>query len=1780
MSHKESKDDVTSSLPTMPHHLIASEDEMKVVASNLPERSLTCLHILGLPFTIAPHLTKQPHSPGHSRVPQHLHHAHTSSEQKDPIQRASSPAPRSHHYGPLCSGWLSLQKTAGKWKRMWCEYADGQITYRDDESSRKAKGQVAVTYIEAEVNPFKPQPNPNNTPPQLPVSPTGQRQASHNAQLLAPTPTATPQQLKEQQQMLQQSSEDALLPASPQLTTSVSSPLVPSTTTRAQPATPNRPTPIATHINGTPTGNGAVHSPRDDGLTDTLTRLALAPAPPQLAPSNSSNASPPSPSPVTFFSTPAASHHSSNLTSASKFDELYYAYLDSLDHPFTFKVYAPARVYYFRADTTEMRDNFVKTIRTHLLSSQLDNNPLFTKKHLASLAIASCLHEQFMLQLDRYNQLVKALAKMTMEDELPITSTRKEKSGVLCMETMSDGVVKWRDYYFVLFEGALFYYKDSKSTTPTGFITLRYATLTIDVSAIFRADFVFHVVTPLRTIACRTKHAVALAEWISALEATLAAHSIRGKDGGDKRGGGGRERIGSFGGLGMERQISGSSGGGGVVNTLTAAAGLGDRERSMSDNGTLYNAGGMSFVAGGERDKARSNAVLQNISKFIADIQSFNSLIANSTGLEGFRKFLNEERDRRSTLALDFYLATNEYIAVCTQVANAAGSSSSSSSPLAVSAADVASLGESIQSRFFTPNSVDTLLPYLPATLTSPFVTPLPASAYTTSLFDPLRKALSSLLTSDYLDFKRTPDYDALSAALSNSSSSLHHSDDRHVEPFDPASLQLFLLKVKGIKRSKEIKFPKKEQLWTIGRDKSNKLVIEDSRVSRSHARVEYTDSGCVYIDLGSSCLPESDTRVLTDKGFQYLGEIEEREQRGESVRYACYDASAQSIVYCEGDLKYAAPPERWVDFTHAATRRLWDATSNDYDSTVEANKTAANRLTLRTTPDHDMYVQPCSQTGTCTPGKESYYPPADTPPHKIAAQELVPSFECECVAKKRKCTHGYSHYRMYTGAPTGLSSISRTVDEKEQEALRHDTLQEGGGAVRRVSQQLKNPRRAMSAVSVAQSPAPSATSSGVAETGIHSRTASGVASSGPRSSPSSASRNSTDKSASPTSFDSVCRSLGLTTPVHADAFLELFGYWLGEGSMSHDNFTASGQSGSDAVLFVPCKDRDREYVRTLLGRLGLERGQHYTSSETTKRLKVSVTDRRWFRFFNNEFGVKYRNSRRYNKKEALFKQGMHSSQRRPWKGPPVSRQRVASESPASFTRSLSTTSRSCSRSTSGRSRASSDTSSYSSGTGVGVGLYCMERDPAIVSCIGCGTDACELMCDMCVHFAHEKRKAADWEDDWEDPPSDNDMVYLCESSVSVCSASDDSSSDEDEASLWVKREEKEEEDEPMPDQPMKDEPKDEPMEEVPADVIVVSSDDDDEEKKDEEKEELLDEEVDPVRSAKWLPDWALFGLDVRQLRLVIEGVRQADGHSAANAAQLKRLAAGDSVMEGSRRICTSGLRFRDQLVQACLHAGYSAYFTLNTRAGETRGFDAVPSDQHIYTEEEMKEALCLDPKRKFAPVRGKHDNWWVCYSEKLSAMLPAQDICFNGSSSPSRTREKKLYSGGWVAVHAEDGRVQQAKSQSKLGALLGVDQSVICIGNKTGYKVLGVWSILSQKQYDEQKSGAGSQPAAVAVPIPTQAADLYDEQRDGRVWCVKVKHDDHLIFVQRAHRNEKGVVTKVGRTMIVGNCGSKLNGKPVLRAQLKAGDVIELGQSTLIFQVKPKKRFRLFGGE
>ena len=576
-------------------------------------------------------------------------------------------------------------------------------------------------------------------------------------------------------------------------------------------------------------------------------------------------------------------------------------------------------------------------------------------------------------------------------------------------------------------------------------------------------------------------------------------------------------------------------------------------------------------------------------------------------------------------------------------------------------------------------------------------------------------------------------------------------------------------------------------------------------------------------------CVPEHDTRVLTNAGFLFLADIEARIDAGQPVLYACYDTSKQSIVYRPGQLTFPpAPPTRWVDFTHADTRRLWDpATSDDYGATEPASGVNANHLTLRTTPEHDMYVQLCTRYEKN--GHEQHEPRmcgrAAIPAHKMQAQELAPGYHCDCDAAGRTCTHGYSHYRMYTGAACGLHSTADVLSLSDRD----------------------DPH------------------SPVAQLGLHSK-------------------------------DELA------------AFLELFGYWLGDGSMSYHS--RAGLSSNDALCFAPRQSRDRAYLRSVLARLRLVCGQHYSSNESELRLEVRITEPRWFRFFDDEFGVAYSASRHYDRRLALLKQAMHSAQRRP---------STASSVSASAT----------------------------------------------------------------VSSTRARRRLS--------------------SSESVELAADSSGEDDEEDSS-------------------------------PCEVDPVDDD--------------------AAAPTKWLPDWSLFRLESDQLRLVIEGLRQAAGRQAA--------AAGGSEMQSSHVICTSSVGFRDQLVQACLHAGYSAYFELNSRAGDVCGYQAAGEQHSMYSQQEMEAALRVDSTLQFKPVRGKHDSWSVCYSEAVSELLPAQDVRFDGGVS--RLRQQ-------------------------------------------------------------------------AVAIATQPADLYDRKRDGRVWCVDVEHDDHLIFVQRAHRNASGVVTKAGRNMIVGNC-------------------------------------------
>jgi hypothetical protein len=86
------------------------------------------------------------------------------------------------------------------------------------------------------------------------------------------------------------------------------------------------------------------------------------------------------------------------------------------------------------------------------------------------------------------------------------------------------------------------------------------------------------------------------------------------------------------------------------------------------------------------------------------------------------------------------------------------------------------------------------------------------------------------------------------------------------------------------------------------------------------------------------------------------------------------------------------------------------------------------------------------------------------------------------------------------------------------------------------------------------------------------------------------------------------------------------------------------------------------------------------------------------------------------------------------------------------------------------------------------------------------------------------------------------------------------------------------------------------------------------------------------TKSAKWLYSWALTRLGKSHARRLIAGLRSADGDQSTH--EKRRI---DQSIDGGQ-IWTSSVRFRDELGHLLLHAGYSAYFTVDTEAGVANG--------------------------------------------------------------------------------------------------------------------------------------------------------------------------------------------------------------------------------------------------
>ena len=518
-------------------------------------------------------------------------------------------------------------------------------------------------------------------------------------------------------------------------------------------------------------------------------------------------------------------------------------------------------------------------------------------------------------------------------------------------------------------------------------------------------------------------------------------------------------------------------------------------------------------------------------------------------------------------------------------------------------------------------------------------------------------------------------------------------------------------------------------------------------------------------------------------------------------------------------------------------------------------------------------------------------------------------------------------------------------------------------------------------------------------------------------------------------------------------AFIELFGFWLGDGSMSYNRAGTGGY-----VTFLQVKQTDLVWLRSTFARAGLEKDEHWLTGSSGTKTVLYIKDPAWFAFFDHEFSAKY------------------THKRSPTAVTPPSTTRTLSSSTSSRHRGLSidlSNNSSTSFTFTPRGRSSSSVSTESMADAIAAAAAMEFHEPGCPLC-GSMDGLCQAQesgswyCAVCT--ADVGGAAAASGEDW---PEDEEVKSVHSHSsmppLEAANASDTVMDDEADDKIAAKVEAASVKQEP----PVEDEP----MEDNSPPIDLTEEEDDD---KPSTPPHLPPEKT---KSVKWLPQWTLTELSADDMRLLIRGLQRADGNWKRWVRKTKaeeedkqdedededdededededeadEVEEDDGGKQGAgKTIYTSSARFRDQLMQALLHCGFSASAVLSYRKGTIRGykFRGQSRDSKTYSVKFFA-GLSAEQRLLYRPIQATVDAWRVTWAE----------LTHLHNSAAART----------------------------------------------------CWPSMSRRE------------CVTRVP--------YEATRDGRTWCVKVEHKDHLIIAQRAHRGPDGTVTKQSRPLVVGNC-------------------------------------------
>ena len=316
-------------------------------------------------------------------------------------------------------------------------------------------------------------------------------------------------------------------------------------------------------------------------------------------------------------------------------------------------------------------------------------------------------------------------------------------------------------------------------------------------------------------------------------------------------------------------------------------------------------------------------------------------------------------------------------------------------------------------------------------------------------------------------------------------------------------------------------------------------------------------------------CFSE-DSRVLTDRGFLYLDEVRAHLRLADdgltvvssTVRFACYNEHEQRLEY--------HAPTQFILRPHGRQRMVEFTQAQEQPSWSSqadeygrvAGKQMSNRVSLLVTEDHDMYAQQGKQNGGGTSVYWRRKNKQEIPPAKIKARNLLSDRPLECI-------------RFHAHAAAGTDGLVAEDVDCEEEADDDDDLDD------------IDERRELASMDAAR----------LATYWHETRTRL-----------------------------PFVDALGLTTVTQVHLFLELYGFWLVDGSLQY----TSASGGYNGVRFSQKKQTDNAWLLRTIPLLGVAPHHLRVSPCTNGQTELSIIDPRWFKLFDTEYGRKYTRSTYY----------------------------------------------------------------------------------------------------------------------------------------------------------------------------------------------------------------------------------------------------------------------------------------------------------------------------------------------------------------------------------------------------------------------------------------------------------------------------------------------------------------------------------------------------------------------